>query len=71
MNSSTDNPSPLAKTLATALALSVVVTLMMGSRLTSSSAAMQERILENKIREHVPIKFKIKKEKVKILLLNC
>ena len=63
MNSSTDNPSPLAKTLATALALSVVVTLMMGSRLTSSSAAMQERILENKIREHVPIKFKIKKEK--------
>jgi hypothetical protein len=36
---------------------------MMGSRLSSSSAALQERIFENKIPAHIPIKIKIKKEK--------
>ena len=35
----------------------------MASRVTSSSVAQQERILENGVRDHVPIKFKIKKEK--------
>lgn len=62
MNSSAYNPSPLAKTLVTALILAVVA-LMMESRLTSSRAAVQERILEDKIPAHIPIKIKIKKEK--------
>jgi hypothetical protein len=52
----------VAKTLAVALVLSVVGVLMTASRLTSS-AAFQERIFENKIPAHIPIKIKIKKEK--------
>ncbi len=63
MNTSANNPNALAKTLAAALILSVVVVLMMASRLTWSSAAMQERIFENKTRKEVPIRLKIKKEK--------
>ena len=63
MNTSANNPNVLAKTLAAGLVLSVVGFLSMASRVTSSSAAFQERILENGVREHVPIKFKIKKEK--------
>ena len=46
MNASANNPNALAKTLAAGLALSVVVVLMMASRLTSGSAALQERIFE-------------------------
>ena len=63
MNMSASNPNALAKTLATVLALSIVAVLMMASRLTSSSAALQERSFENKIPAHIPIKIKIKKEK--------
>lgn len=47
------------KTLATVLVLSVVGVLMTASR----SAALQERIFENKIPAHIPIKIKIRKEK--------
>ena len=63
MDTSANNPNALAKTLAAALILSVVVVLIMTSRLTWSSAAMQERIFENKTRKEVPIRLKIKKEK--------
>src|SRR5215213_8358821 len=63
MSTSANNPNPLATTLAAALILSVVGLLMIGSRLSSSSAAVQERIFENKIPTHIPIKIKIKKEK--------
>ena len=63
MNTSANNSNALAKTLAAALVLSVVGVLMMGSRLTSSSAALQERIFENGVRQQVPIKIKIKREK--------
>ena len=62
MHTSSNNPNALAKTLAAALVLSVVGVLMKGSRLSSSSAALQERIFENKIPAHIPIKIKIKKE---------
>lgn len=65
MNASSNNPNALAKTLAAALALSVVSVLMMASRSASSSAALQERIFENKIPAHIPIKIKIRKEKEK------
>ncbi len=63
MNTSANNPNPLAQALAAALVLSVVGVLLMASRQTSSSAAFQERIFENKIPAHIPIKIKIKKEK--------
>ena len=65
MNTSANNPNALAKTLAAALVLSVVGFLAVASRLTSSSAALQERVFENKIPTHIPIKIKIKKEKEK------
>ena len=48
----------LAKTLATFLVLSVVGILMPGPRLLT-----QERVFENKIPAHIPIKVTIKKEK--------
>src|SRR5688572_7360432 len=63
MNTSANNANALAKTLAAALVLSVVGVLMTTSRLTSGSAALQERIFENKIPAHIPLKIKIKKEK--------
>ena len=63
MDTSTNNPTAAAKTLAAALVLSVVGFLMIGSRLNSSSAAVQERSFENKIPAHIPIKIKIKKDK--------
>jgi len=63
MNTSANNPSPLAKSLAAALALSVVVFLIIASLQSPSSAALQERIFENNIPAHIPIKIKIKKEK--------
>jgi len=63
MNSSATNPNALAKILAIALVLTIVGFLVMASRLTSSSAAVQERVFENKIPAHIPIKIKIKKEK--------
>lgn len=65
MNTSANNPNVLAKTLAAVLVLSVVGVLMLASRLTTSSAALQERIFEDKIPTHIPIKIKIKKEKEK------
>jgi hypothetical protein len=63
MNSSAPDPNVLGKTLALVLVLTVVVFLITASRLTSSSAAVQERVFENKIPAHIPIKIKIKKEK--------
>jgi hypothetical protein len=63
MDTSANNPNLLAKTLAVALVLSVAGVLMMATRLTSGSAAMQERVFENKIPSDIPIKVKIKKEK--------
>jgi hypothetical protein len=63
MDTSASNPNALAKSLAVALVLSVAGVLIMASRLTPSSAALQERIFENKIPAHIPIKIKIKKEK--------
>ena len=63
METSTNNPNTVTKTLAAVLVLSVIGVLMFGSRLNSSSAAVQERIFENKIPAHIPIKIKIKKEK--------
>jgi len=65
MNTSAANPTALAKILAAALVLSIVGILMTASLLSSSSAALQERIFENKIPAHIPIKIKIKKEKEK------
>ncbi len=62
MNTSANNPNALAKTLAAALVLSVVSVLIIASR-PSSSAALQDRVFENKIPAHIPIKIKIKKEK--------
>lgn len=64
MSTSANNPSALAKTIAAAIVLSVVGVLMMGPRLTRSNAALQERSIEtSNIREHLPIRVKIKKEK--------
>ncbi len=63
MNTSANNQNALAKALAVVLILSVVVILITASQLTWSSAAMQERVLENKTRKEVPIRLKIKKEK--------
>lgn len=63
MNTSANNSNPPAKNLAAALVLSVLVVLIVMYRLTSSSAAMQERIFENKIRKEGPIRLKIKKAK--------
>ena len=65
MNTSANHANPLAKTLAAALVLSVVGVLILASRQTSSSAALQERVFENKIPAHIPIEIKIKKEKEK------
>jgi hypothetical protein len=62
MNASSNEPNALAKTLAAVLVLSVVGILIVASR-SSSNAALQERIFENKIPAHMPIKIKIKKEK--------
>src|ERR1044071_9491726 len=65
MDTSASNPNALAKSLAAVLVLSVAGVLIMALRLTPSSAALQERIFENKIPAHIPIKIKIKKEKEK------
>ena len=63
MNTSSNNANAPAKTLAAALLLSIVGVLMTASPLASGSAAWQERIFENKIPAHIPLKIKIKKEK--------
>lgn len=63
MNASSHNPNALAKTLAATLVLSFVGVLLTASRVTPGSAALQERMFENKIPAHIPIKIKIKKEK--------
>ena len=65
MNASSNNPNALGKILATTLVISIVAGLMMASRSASTSAALQERIFENKIPAHIPIKIKIRKEKEK------
>src|SRR5690242_13056397 len=63
MNTSANNLNPLATTLAAALVFSVVGILMVAPRISSTSAALQERVFDNKIPVHIPIKIKIKKEK--------
>lgn len=63
MNTSIGKPNALAQAVAATLVVSLVGVLLIGSRLTSSSAAFQERAFENKIPPHIPIKVKIKKEK--------
>lgn len=63
MDASSKSLNTVGKIIAVLLVLFVVGVLLMASRPTSSSALVQDRILENKVREHVPIKFKIKKEK--------
>jgi hypothetical protein len=65
METSASRPNALAKSLAAALLLSVVGVLMIAPRLSPSSAALQDRIFENKIPTHIPIKIKIKEEKEK------
>jgi hypothetical protein len=65
MNTSAIKANALAKTLTAALVLSVIGVLMTASPLRSGSAAFQERIFENNIPSHIPIKIKIKKEKEK------
>lgn len=63
MDTSANHTNAVAKTFAAVLVLSVVSVLVIAPRLTSGSAALQERIFENKIPAHIPIKIKIKKEK--------
>lgn len=63
MNTSANRPNLLAKTMTATLFLSVVVVLMIASRPSLSSAALQERVFENKIPAHIPIRIKIKKQK--------
>jgi len=63
MDTSARSPNALGKILAATLALTVAGVLIMATRLTPTSAALQERIFENKIPAHIPIKIKIKKEK--------
>ena len=53
----------MAKALAVVLVFSIIGLLLLTSRSPSTSAAIQERIFENKIPAHIPIKIKIKKEK--------
>lgn len=62
MYTSASDPTLLPKTLATVVVVSVVG-ILTASLLSSSSASLQERIFENKIPSHIPIKIKIKKEK--------
>jgi len=62
MNTSGNRINSLVRFLAVTLIVSVV-SLVQLSRPTSSNAVVQERIMESGVREHVPIKFKIKKEK--------
>lgn len=61
MNTSTTKTNSLAR-IATALVL-LVIGVLLASHQTSSRAALHERVLESGVREHVPIKFQIKKEK--------
>lgn len=63
METSASNPNPLAKSFAVALVLAVAGVLIMASRVIPGSAALQERIFENKIPAHIPIKIKVRKEK--------
>ena len=53
----------LAKTLAALIVLSVIGVLIIASRPTLSSAVWQERTLESSVRQDIPIKIKIKKDK--------
>ena len=63
MNTSIDNLTAFARTLAAALIIFVVWLPIVGPRLTASSAALQDRLFENKIPAHIPIKVQIKKDK--------
>lgn len=58
-----NNTNTGARALTAGLALLFVGVPITGSLLTSSGAASQERVFENKIPSQVPIKVKIKKEK--------
>jgi hypothetical protein len=63
MATSASNPNALTKRLTAALLIAVAGVLITTSGVTPSSAALQERIFENRIPAHIPIKIKIKKEK--------
>ena len=61
MNTSANNTNAFAKVLA-ALVHTVIAVLFLASGL--SNAALQERVFENKIPDRIPIKIKLKKEKL-------
>ena len=63
MDASSKSLNTVGKIIAVLVVLFVVGVLLMASRPTPGSAALQERIFENKIPAHIPIKIKIKKEK--------
>jgi hypothetical protein len=63
MHYSSQTLSAPARAIAAVLILTLFGFMLMASRPRSSGAAPQERVLENGVREHVPIKIKIKKEK--------
>src|SRR5215213_5891278 len=63
MHASSDTLNIAGKTIAFVLVLSLVGFLLMASGPTSGGAAVQERILDNEVRQHLPIRVKIKKEK--------
>jgi hypothetical protein len=63
MDDSSMSVNTVGKVVAVLLVLFVAGVLLMGSRPTPGSAAVQERILENKTRKEVPIRIKIKKGK--------
>ena len=63
MDDSSKSFSTVGKIIAVLLVLFVVGVLITSPRLTPSSAAMQERVLESLVKQDLPIKVKIKKEK--------
>jgi hypothetical protein len=63
MDDSSMSLNTVGKVVAFLLVLFVGSVLLMGSRPTSGSAALQERILESLVKQELPIKVKIKKEK--------
>jgi hypothetical protein len=63
MDDSSMSLNTVGKVVAVLLVLFVAGVLLMGSRPTAGSAAVQERIFENKTRKEVPIRIKIKKGK--------
>jgi hypothetical protein len=63
MDASVKAVNPVGKVIAVLLILLVAGVLLMAFQPTPGSAAVQERILESLVKQDVPIKVKIKKEK--------